>query len=306
MRVNLRWVVLAVLGLSACSSDAGVDLTNARSDGEDGAASAGDGGGDGSSVLGPAPDLASPPSYDGFGSVFVFLNRIAVSGTPYDSTTVGATFYQAATGAGGGSCTSKTIDPCVVTQCTGTGAGTTPHQAAAGEVTVSGPGKEVTLHTAFDSHETQSTSALWWHGGDALSISSTGATVAAFADSLTLPEQIVVSAPYLPQQGAVAITRSLGLSLSWQGGIHGDAVFTLAGGGIGASTSAVCRYPAAQGAAVLPATVLSQFPAGVASFSGATHSEHARPVGSWLVTSSASFNAVYDTGRTVAGQLELD
>ena len=255
----------------------------------------------------PTTDLSSAPTYAGYGSVFVYLTHMVVASTSYDSSTVGAAFHEAVTQPTGATCVVTPIGECVVTACSGTAStGTTPPEDAAGTVTISGGSEVISLMTDTGSHQTQTTASLWWKGGDTVAISSTGATVKAFSGSLTIPEQVVVSAPYLPEQGAVQLTRASGLSLAWQGGAHGEAVFVIAAGTAGSSASATCRYPATHTQATIPSSVLMLLPAGAATFSASTQSRTEQTVGTWLVSYTSYFNAVYDTGRMAAGQLQLD
>ena len=295
--------------LFGCSSG-GAPIEPSSLSGVDGAtAGGGDGGGQTVSDGGAPPaDLAPPVT--GYGTVFIYLNHISSATFDAKSTTVGATFFEVSPPATTtATCTTSTISECVVTSCSGLTTTTpppTPVEPAAGNVTISGPGHSVTLHNPANSHETVSTQALYWTGGESLSISSTGATVGAFSDTLVAPNQIVVINPYLPQMGAVPISRASGLTLKWQGGNAGQAWFGLTSAGTGASTSALCRYPASQGQAVLPAAALMLFPAGTAYFSASTTNQHEQRVGTWQISTTASFNATFDTGASASGQFTLN
>jgi hypothetical protein len=302
-----RYLILGGCLLAACSNGGGggpgspvgpegTPVDGSSRDAPDGAAPA--------DSAAAAPDLAPPIA--GYGNVFVYLTHSTSGSFDFRSTSVGATFYDAIPATGTATCNAVTDAECVVTACSGTSSSGTATEAAAGDVTVAGAGQTVMLHTALDSHQTVSAQTLYWTGGETLDITSTGATVGAFNDSLVVPSQIQVSAPYLPAGTAVPISRASGLTLNWTGGGAGDAVFILSAVGASGSVSAVCRYPASQPPKVMPASVLSLFPAGMASFSASTQAQHEQRVGAWQVTSLAYFNAVYDTGASVAGQLLLN
>jgi hypothetical protein len=301
-------VVLLLVGVAACSSTTIVPPKDGGA-GADGATVGTGPGPDGGTSgdlanTSPTPDLATP--IEGYGTIYAYLTRATASTVEYESTAVGASFSYPSTSTSTATCTSTTVGDCEVTSCSGGSTGTTPPGAAAGTVTVSGGAKTVTLQTSALGPVSESTNALYWNGGQTLSVSATGATVGAFNATLVVPQQIVVIHPYLPATGSVAISRSGGLTLDWSGGQAGQAVFVLAAGSGGSSTSAICRYPASQTHAVLPAQVLMMFPAGLASFSASTQDRQEKRVGGWIVNLSSYFNAVYDTDRTVAGQLQLN
>jgi hypothetical protein len=303
-----RAALLVITGLLACSSTTIVPPRDGGV-GSDGATTGNGPGTDGGDATDlenatSTPDLATP--IEGYGTVYAYLTRATASTVEYESTAVGASFTYPSTTTSTASCTTTTVGDCEVTSCSGGGTGTTPPGAAAGTVTVSGGSKTVTLQTSALGPVSESTNALYWNGGQLLSVSATGATVGAFNATLVVPQQIVVTHPYLPATGSVAISRTGGLTLDWSGGQAGQAVFVLAAGSASSSTSAICRYPASQTHAVLPAQVLSMFPAGLASFSASTQDRQEKRVGGWIVNLSSYFNAVYDTDRTVAGQLQLN
>jgi hypothetical protein len=307
----MRYALLFAFPLAVACSDGRGGGTQSGSNPDLGIAHGGpvDGGGGANpdGAIAPSPDLAAP--IDGYGNVGIYLTQASTSGTAYSSSSVMATFYEAVPAAPSGfSCTQSTIGGCLVSTCTGTstGGGTTPPEAAAGDVTISGGSETITLHTDVGTHETQYSAALWWNGGQALSIYSTGATVGAFTDSLIVPEQIVVTSPYLPSSGSVAIVRTSGLALDWTGGVHGEAVFILGQSWSGGSTSAICRFPASQTHAAMDTAVLQKFAPGLASFSASTNAQHEQRVGNWQITSTAYFNSIYDDGRSAAGQLQLN
>jgi hypothetical protein len=304
-------ITLTLTCLVACSSGTAPTPEDGGGGEPDGAVKAGphvDGGASSDDLSGPAatPDLATP--IEGYGTVYAYQTAAVASTIAYASTSVGASFFYAGSTTSTASCTQSVIAECQVTACTGggTGPGMTPPGASAGTVTVSGGPKTVTLTTSAFGPVSESSNTRYWDGGQALTVTATGDTVGAFSATLLIPEQILVTHPYLPGTGSVPISRSAGLTLDWSGGVHGQAVFVLAAGDATGATSALCRYPAAQAHAVLPASVLSMFPAGLASFSASTADQHDQRVGNWQVTVSSSFNAVYDTGRTVAGQLQLN
>jgi hypothetical protein len=264
-----------------------------------------DSGGPGSQDAAATGDLA--PTLAGAGTAYVYLTHTTTSMVDLRSTTLGAAFYQALPSSPTTSCSITTDGACVVTVCVGTTpTAMTPPPAGGGDVTISGPNHSATLHTGSDSSEYQTTQSLYWSGGETLSFSSTGAVVGPFSDTLVVPNQIQVTSPYLPAGTTVPISRASGLTLQWSGGGAGEAVFTVGASYSGGSTGAVCRYPAAQSPQVVPSSVLSKIPSGVASFSASTQSTHDQLIGGWQVTALVYFNAVYDTGAIASGTLQLN
>lgn len=305
----MRSIAFAMVLLGACGGGPTIEIPDGGSVGVGSAASV-------SHDLGPADDAAgattvasdggSTTPLDGTGNVFVYLTQATSSGYEYESTSVGATFYETVAGQGG-VCSTAQHGGCTVTTCTGVSTSTTtPPQAGGGDVTISGGNDTETIVTDTNSTETISTLALLWMGGDALTVQSTGATVGPFMQSLVVPDPIVLTSPYLATDEPVALSRSEAIAIDWSGGISGDAVFRL-GQSVGStSVSAECRFPASQSHATFPVEVLQAFAVGASiGFSADTESTASSHVGNWLVTSGVYWNGVYDDGTNASGSMVL-
>jgi hypothetical protein len=127
-----------------------------------------------------------------------------------------------------------------------------------------------------------------WHGGEELLVTSSGATVPAFAASVVAPRQVTVltKAP-----GQVA--RDAALPFSWFGASAGSLTVDLATSAAASSYYLECRFDVGAGAGAIPQAALAALPAGVGKLTVSTSNRTTvrTEIGSWQVDVFAQTNA---------------
>jgi hypothetical protein len=141
--------------------------------------------------------------------------------------------------------------------------------ASAGTVTVTSPDVEGELSYAPDVENRYFTpaaaSTLSFGGGEQFQVVASGAAVPAFQRAMTMPLVLLLSQPlFTVGSPGVFVSQSQDLSLVWTRGVENVSLYIQAVGarvdGKPGSVSLVCTFPSIPGTAVIPSTVLRQFP----------------------------------------------
>jgi hypothetical protein len=166
-----------------------------------------------------------------------------------------------------------------------------PPDESAGDITFS-DGASISLTTSFDGRSYLAMqNRLAWSPGSTITISAAGGTVPAFSATLGLAAPPTFSAP----PPGTTIDRASDLPVSWQ--VTGDGnVFFVLSTGTARSWDLSCVFPAAAGAAVVPASLLAQLPAGRAAMQGGGGDRQILAIGDWQVSATV---AIY--GRSAMG-----
>lgn len=128
-------------------------------------------------------------------------------------------------------------------------------------------------------------------GGETITASAPGADGPAFTLSATAPTAVTITTPAWPAgQDALTVTRASGFAFTWTGASAGSVVANLSNASQSIGMS--CAFPAADGAATLPAEALAAFPAGGGFLDVEGRSEDTTRVGSWQVRLAVSTHAL--------------
>jgi hypothetical protein len=175
--------------------------------------------------------------------------------TPYLS----ATYYAADYASG---CTSQTIGPCTVSQCS-TAQGGTRSTSGAISISISDPTYQTTL-TPVNGIYTPDTSGHYFSGGEHCTASAPGDSAPGFDLAVDVPLVLLVSSPALDAgatNGTVSVPRDTDLAITWTRGAPGvHAAFQADAD----TTSFICTVESTDGELTIPAAVLGSVPAGTA------------------------------------------
>lgn len=170
---------------------------------------------------------------------------------------------------------------------------------SAGNVMIDGGSVGVMLSPDAMNHyaKQESTTTNLHAGGDAITVTATGATIPAFTRTLTAPSYIDVTSPAQPADGdPLPIDRTKDLVFGWDGGGAGDLVVLLGD----ATTSMTCKLPTAPGTGAIPAAALAKLaPSSSGFFLMQAASRTDVVVDDWtvqvIVASSLTWNGVADS-----------
>jgi len=251
---SLAWDGLFLLGALGACGGCGDDTSS-------------QGGGGASSQTGGSPGDGGggtgggASAYAGFGTISLSSSALAASSTSSAS----ASFALAQ--AGGNTCTTTTVDACALIVCEIRGGAQTAELRSAGEISVDGALRAVTLTPAADDHYESdvSTTELLFNGGETLGVHAAGsADIPAFDGSLVAPSKVTVGSPGF--SGTLTVDRAQDLTFGWTGGAQGDVELvvgvTSLDGTVATGTATVfCVVPAQPGTGVIPASLLGELPA---------------------------------------------
>ncbi len=229
------------------------------------------------------------------------------------STRFNASFTVDPNDAGAAPCVRSTIGRCSLLECPGADAGVTypvlvpTISASAGVVSIEGTQFDGGVHLATgDGVDLFVAAQRAWHGGETVSVSSSGGDVPAFSGTVVAPEAIEFTSPRCagPFGGCGTLPRNTPLTITWTGGTTTSVRVSLLSvdpDAPRARLSAVCTFDAS------PATVdLEVMQRLVPTSAGATNSlslsaRNARTVtaGEWTVELTASgvgSNGSFSTG----------
>jgi hypothetical protein len=222
----------------------------------------------------------------------------------------------APTGGASFGCTTTEVSPCSIFECiteppmdagmpdaavTDASLPTQPH---AGTIDLGGALIPLSIVPGSDGVYPPATgSGFVFSGGETLNITAGGADVPAFAQSLTAPPPVTVTAPSF-LAGSLTIDRATDFSFAWTvGGTAPDTVavtlaaFELPPAGGSRSVTLTCTFAGMSLSGVVPASVLENLPAGATgSVAIDTRGSAGVTAGEWAVTVNASNGAVSDTG----------
>ena len=236
-------------------------------------------------------DAAMPDAAMRDASVSATLTGTFFAESTTTASTVGAFFAESAPPPG--PCTTRTDGPCEVTVCTSRVSTVT---RPAGTLSLSGGTMAVSLTPNGDNTYTTAVGATQLFAeGTALMFDGSGADggVPAFSGMVTTPGQAMLSVPAIVDATPLAISRMAAFAVTWVPSVPATAGtvnvrFSAVAVG-GASASARCRFPLADAAGSIPATVFTDFPAGSSgSYSFYVEAERELTLaGGWKVTAIA-------------------
>jgi hypothetical protein len=232
---------------------------------------------------GGGPD-AAPPMHRGYVRVQSYDGTNA-SNLPSVGGTAIAGFFTSAH-----YCTTEeTVGPCKVTSCIATPSGA----VSAGTITMTGGAQPVMLVPGTDNKYTQLTATTkLFNGGESVTFAATGADVAAFSVSLTMPDKAMITAPAKPPSTAgLNIPRSQDFAVSWSVGGTGHVQIALYH--TAADRYLFCGFKASAGGGAIPPAALAKLPAGTGVFVMASIAEGDHVAGDWGIDVSGYFNAVW-------------
>jgi hypothetical protein len=164
-------------------------------------------------------------------------------------------------------CRRKQVDACTVTSCEAPENAGSTEWAYAGTLNIDAPDKQLSIpyHSVL-SYVLGGDGVLWQQPGP-IGVSTTGGSnVPAFDQTLAAPRRVVVDTPAHPPAEPLVVARETPLEVRWSG----DAPETTVRVGLWyeettdtleRTTHVVCDYPAALGAASVPAEALRDLPA---------------------------------------------
>ena len=206
-------------------------------------------------------------------------------------------------GTGDSGCITGQHGPCSLSHC---GGGTSTYQfVSAGVVTASAGEHTLSLAPNADHTYTPITGAgRVWNAGQPLEVRADGDTVPAFFTLLDGVDPVLVTAPEYPAPGTpLTVDRGTDLAVAWEYGGAGRVIVILAtttnSGGTPESISLVCQYPASDGSAAIPSSLLAMLPTdgdGSISISGGDAREVA--AGDWTVVVEEYVSALLPSGIT--------
>jgi hypothetical protein len=223
------------------------------------------------------------------------------------SSTVSAFFVETVGDTGSSNCTETTHGPCTVDDCTlggggggtgGGGAGGAPAAPNAGDITLTGGARDVTLSPLTDGTyglDTAPTNPLFV-GGESITMAGAGADVPAFSQAVTAPSPIDLTAPVFATNNLTVDTAS-DLVLTWTGGTTGTTSLRLTGSDASSSVTVVCEFDASAGTGTAPTAALSPLQGlsnGTASINNL--GTDTISAGDWQVLLSLSVMATQSTG----------
>jgi hypothetical protein len=209
--------------------------------------------------------------------------------------------------ASGVTCTRRQIDDCSLRVCPR--AGYSPTYASAGTVKITGGTAPITLAPGADgTYAPVSTSQAAFTPGATLTYTLAGAEAPALTASVVAPARPTLTTPSWPSDRTVSVpvSRAQPLQVAWTAsGVGMISVTLTAWSAEGPSTSLVCQYPVAEGAATIPATSLAELPAGDGAFSISASSIEITEVEDWRIYTAASVNATRPDGTDAYSRLVL-
>ncbi len=272
---------------SAGLAGTGTGSSGADSGGSGGAMSAGGGGlaggSGGSSTAGATSSESGSSSAAGTGGA------AGSSGAPLGSITIysmvfngsqapllDVAFPATSSGAATSTCTSTTYGSCTVTDCMATSSTTTTPatttRLSAGTINVDSDAANVHLSATPDANgnytQVSDTSAVQFRGGEAFTVTGSGAAIPSFTTSATYPLLLIMTGPPPPtgvSQVAVSVPRSAPATLTWQRGASGGYLVTQTNSSVpsgGHYLSLYCQVDSLAGTMTIPTEVLSAFPSG--------------------------------------------
>lgn len=251
---------------------------------------------------GGSHDLASSPR--GFGNVTLTSFSYMAFGVPVQSATASAGF------GGPGmapDCMNQTFGACQFSSCQlplSNPDGGTPHYPDAGNITIAGGTKMVSLTPKADGSYTPyvDTMNVLWSGGETLNIAATGNLIPAFSTTITAPVVAQLTTPAPPAQGArLMVNRGMDLVLKWTGG-QGDSIEAVLSTPVasGKALAVTCTFPAGDTMGTIPAAALMNLQAGNGSFTVYGGSVKTMPASEYDLNISA-LSLMHDAnGRTAS------
>ncbi|HUS27420.1 MAG TPA: hypothetical protein VMZ53_02895 [Kofleriaceae bacterium] len=221
------------------------------------------------------------------GAILISSFRSKQVGTEVSNTIVNASFSPQQTSTP--PCTSQTVGPCIVSQCSGP----FPMQtlASGGTVTVMGVGTTATLTPGFGNMYQPVNTGASFAGGETITMQGTGADTPAFSFTLLAPARAAITTPAKPSgTDALVIDRSHDLSVAWTGGGTSEIDFVFGSPGL---VNMNCAFPASAGSATIPTAALQMLSAGSGSFSASTEVIKSVDVGAWRFYGEAFFTVVW-------------
>ncbi len=315
----------ALLGLAGCSSSPGGPAGQLPQEGGAGDAKlAVDGGGvDGSvpgSIDGALPTETGPMAEGGGtdggatdGSAAgngkggqVLMLSASLSPTTFHE--IAAAFLDA-TGvdAGGpGPCTTTVQGACLVTQCSSNNFPVQGTFESAGKITITGgaipSGGIVLTPGANGAYAVDSAATKLWSGGETMQVSSVGAIVPAFTQTVAAPNQATVTAPAISQAQPTLVNRAQPFVVTWTGGGAGDVVVVLNDtNASGAGTSLLCSFAASASSGTVPAAALSGLQPGSGKISVQAWDRVTFAQGDWSLSLVAVSPCVNMSGMQASG-----
>lgn len=198
-------------------------------------------------------------------------------------------------------CTQRTSGACTINECTtpSTDAGAAPQDAgtsdngarSAGVITISGGGQMIQLMPGADNtYQSVNQRMEVFPAGTMLTVSAAGSAtgVPAFSGTLTMPAQVVVTAPMLSLTAPTMIPRTQALAAAWTGGTTGKVNVVLVSSAGGNSSTVSCAFDAAGGTGTVPADVMMALPAGSGTIAIAATDSRDQMAGDYKVTLTAS------------------
>jgi hypothetical protein len=201
-------------------------------------------------------------------------------------------------------CALTTVGACQVQKCANTAPST---DQSAGVISITGgTPNPVTLTPSGSAYSPIMQNMLFWSSPTTLSVSAAGGGVPAFGGSVMAPAAITITNPPMPDQDMAGPPGSIpigsDLTLGWTGGSAGSNVEFLLSS-LPGDYLVRCSYPAQNGAAAVPSSLLTQM-----STDGVTTIRMgASAVGSTMITAGdykVSFLAINTANYNVVMDLE--
>jgi hypothetical protein len=209
-------------------------------------------------------------------------------------------------------CHKRKSGPCTVSTCmrsdAGMPGGTPP---SAGDITISGGMQPITMTTnangIYNGHNYNM--ALLFNAGDQLTFAAAGnpASIPAFHGRVTAPAAVQVTTvegtAWPDPHTAIQITLSQGFTTEWSGANGGDVIIGLsANAGV---VSATCSFAASSNMGKVPASALTDFPAGFGTLVVNSSATVSVTAGSYSVDLELEQNATLSGGSMAGGQVTL-
>lgn len=236
--------------------------------GSGGSSTAGATSGESGSSSAAGSDGAAGSSGGPLGSITIYSMVFNGSQAPL----LNVAFPATSSGAATSTCTSTPYGSCAVTDCTASSSTTTTTRLSAGTINVDSDAANVHLSATPDANgnytQVTDTSAVQFRGGEAFTVTGTGAAIPSFTTSGTYPLLLIMTGPPPPtgvSQVAVSVPRSAPATLTWQRGASGGYLVTQTNGSVpsGSHTlSLYCQVDSLPGTMTIPMEALSAFPSG--------------------------------------------
>ncbi len=223
------------------------------------------GGGSGGSTAGAGGTMGA----GGDGPRQVHTGQVAVVNRFTSGLSMTVYFIESSSGSSSATCTAQSANGCTLTVCDDGSSTAMSTYASAGTVTLSSADLPSPLSISPDANNGYMSPlgapSGTFGGGEHFDLAASGGDVPAFQVAMDVPLVLLLSQPlFATTSPGIFVSQSQDLALTWTRGVENVSFYIQASSaradGLPGGASLICNFPSTDGAAVIPAALLSKLP----------------------------------------------